>query len=285
MYVKLRNRIFCEFFVEYTPPFEVGPFEVYEFVAVPGADERDISWIHSVLGVHLFCEFVSEAFRADEFLDLFTFGVFYPYKWFEGLLHDDSTLLAAMRACIPYLPVHVSLGPSAIDALSTFFSYLSDRFRRWLQGSSFEWLWFFLFLWWRFWKCEFFVYIWRWDVNSFRLFVYFLRWSCCLFLFRFIWSGCPGSKFESCLPVSFRHIWELFRECNGYIVFLENTSFESVFFDTLPEGESVWFPLSVVLECRYSEWRHIYYSLRIERALYQSLSHSGKYKTWVISYN
>lgn len=121
-------------------------------MAVPGADECDISWIHSVLGVHVFCEFMSEAFRADEFLDLFTFGVFYPYKWFEGFLHDDSALLAAMRARIPDLPVHVSLGPSAIDALSTFFSYLSDRFRWWLQGSSFEWLWFFLFLWWRFWK-------------------------------------------------------------------------------------------------------------------------------------
>lgn len=118
-------------------------------MAVEGTHERDVFGVQAMLWIHSLCEFVSEAFRADEFLDLFTLAILSPH---ECVFYFTSTLFAPLGSSIPDLPVHVSLGPSAIDALSTFFSYLSDRFRRWLQGSSFEWLWFFLFLWWRFWK-------------------------------------------------------------------------------------------------------------------------------------
>lgn len=59
-----------------------------------------------------------------------------------------------------------------------------------------------------------------------------------------------------------------------------------MFFYPLPECEWFWsFIYSSIGVVFYDVWWHIYYSLRIESALYQSLSHSGKYKTWVISYN
>ena len=60
-----------------------------------------------MLWIHFLCELVSETFRADELLDLFTLRVIYPDEWFEGFLHDESALLAAMWPSIPDLPVHV----------------------------------------------------------------------------------------------------------------------------------------------------------------------------------
>ena len=120
--VKLRAR---EFFIKESAPFQVGPFQVDELVAIPGAYHLDISGIQAMLGIHFFCELVSEAFRADEFLDSFTFGVFYQYKWFQSSFHDDSALLAAMLPGVPYLSVHIRFGSFCKDPFSPFFTHLS----------------------------------------------------------------------------------------------------------------------------------------------------------------
>lgn len=103
-YGKLRNRIFREFFIQLSSPLQVGPFEVDEFMTIPGADECNIARIQAMLWVHFLREFMCEAFRADEFLDLFTLAVLGPH---EGVFYFASTLLTPLGTGIPYFSVHI----------------------------------------------------------------------------------------------------------------------------------------------------------------------------------
>ena len=86
-----------------------------------------------MLWIHFLCELVSETFRRTSFWTFSLFRVIYPDEGFEGFLHDESALLAAMW-------LEYSRSPGSCRFLITRYRYALDvfflsgyRFRRWLQ--------------------------------------------------------------------------------------------------------------------------------------------------------
>lgn len=97
-------RIKRELFIQEASHFEIGPFLVNESVAVEGAHESYVFGVQAMLWIHSLCEFVSEAFRADEFLDFFTLAVLGPH---EGVFYFASTLFTPLGTGIPDISVHI----------------------------------------------------------------------------------------------------------------------------------------------------------------------------------